>query len=76
MHYQIEYYNKLWRDWLAFDQLFYKTEEDAQKAINYYIETRKPSNFQTKIIQTNILDEKPKKKPRKNLGAKVTTEKA
>jgi len=69
MHYQIEYYNKLWKDWLAFDQLFYKTEEQAQKRIDEYEES--VPNIKTRIIQTTILDKKPKKKS----NAKVTVEK-
>lgn len=59
MYYQIEYYNKLWKDWLAFDQLFYKNEKDAQSVINSYKQNN--PNIQTRIIQTTILDEKPKR---------------
>jgi hypothetical protein len=74
MHYQIEYYNKLWKDWLAFDQLFYKTEEDAQKRIDEYNEHK--LGLKTRIIQTTILDEKPRRTRKRNLGPKVSTEKA
>jgi hypothetical protein len=74
MHFQIEYYNKLWKDWLAFDQLFYKTEEQAQKRINEYKES--VSEIRTRIIQTTILDEKPRQTRKRNLGTKVSTEKA
>jgi ribosomal protein L23 len=74
MHFQIEYYNKLWKDWLAFDQLFYKTEEDAQKRIEEYKESI--PEIKTRIIQTTILDEKPKKARAKRVGRTVTVEKA
>jgi hypothetical protein len=74
MHYQIEYYNKLWKDWLAFDQLFYQTEEQAQKIIDAYKENI--PEIKTRIIQTNILNEKPKRTRKRNLGTKVSTEKA
>jgi hypothetical protein len=59
MHYQIEYYNKLWKDWLAFDQLFYNTQEQAQKRIDEYKES--VPKIKTRIVQTNILDEKPRR---------------
>jgi hypothetical protein len=70
VHYQIEYYNKIWKDWLAFDQLFYKTKEQAQKVINAY----KPK-IKTRIVQTNILNEKPKKVRTERVGPTVTVEK-
>jgi hypothetical protein len=73
-HYQIEYFNKLWNDWIAFDQLFYKTEEQARKRIDEYKQS--VPDFQTRIIQTTILDEKPKRTGKRNLGTKVSTEKA
>jgi hypothetical protein len=73
-HYQIEYFNKLWNDWIAFDQLFYNTQEQAQKRIDEYKES--VPGFQTRIIQTTILDEKPKRTGKRNLGTKVSTEKA
>ena len=57
-HYQIEYFNKLWNDWIAFDQLFYKTQEQAQKRIDEYKES--VPKIKTRIIQTTILDEKPR----------------
>jgi len=74
MHYQIEYYNKLWRDWLAFDQLFYQTEQQAQAVIDSYKENI--PDIKTRIIQTNILNEKPKKARTKRVGRTVTVEKA
>jgi hypothetical protein len=74
MHYQIEYYNKLWRDWLAFDQLFYQTEEEAQKIIDAY-KLNNPK-IKTQIVQTNILNEKSRRTRKRNLGTKVSTEKA
>jgi ABC-type Fe2+-enterobactin transport system substrate-binding protein len=74
MHFQIEYYNKLWKDWLAFDQQFYKTEKDAQKRIDEYKEN--VSEIKTRIIQTTILDEKPKKTRAKRVGRTVSVEKA
>lgn len=67
MHYQIEYYNKMWKDWLAFDQLFYKTEEDAQKRIDEYKEHN--LGTETRIVQTNILNEKPRRTTKKNLSS-------
>ena len=70
MHYQIEYYNKMWKDWLAFDQLFYKKEEDAQARINSYKES--VPEIRTRIVQTTILKEKPKLKKTKT---KVKAEK-
>jgi hypothetical protein len=72
-HYQIEYFNKLWKDWLAFDQLFYKTEEQARKRIDEYKES--VPKIKTRIIQTTILDEKPKKPRAKRVGPTVTVEK-
>jgi len=74
MHYQIEYYNKLWKDWIAFDQEFYQTEEDAQKRIDEYKQHK--TGIKTRIVQTNILDEKPKKARSKRLGRTVSVEKA
>jgi ABC-type Fe3+-hydroxamate transport system substrate-binding protein len=74
MHYQIEYYNKLWRDWLAFDQLFYQTEEQAQKIIDAY--KQNIPEIKTRIIQTNILNEKLRRTRSKNLARKVSVEKA
>jgi hypothetical protein len=70
MHYQIEYYNKLWKDWLAFDQLFYQTEQQAQKVAD------KNKQYKTRIISTNILNEKSKRFSKRNLGTKVSAEKA
>jgi hypothetical protein len=72
-HYQIEYYNKLWRDWIAFDQEFYQTEEQAQTRINNYKES--VPEIQTRIIQTTILDEKPRRPSKRNLGTNVSSEK-
>ena len=74
MHYQIEYYNKLWKDWLAFDQQFYKTEEAARKVADDFKQNK--TGIKLRITQTTILDEKPKRTRRTDLGAKVTTEKA
>lgn len=73
-HYQIEYYNKLWKDWLAFDQKFYKTEEDARKRVDEYKEHK--LGIKTRIIQTTILDEKPRRTRTKGLAGKVDIEKA
>ena len=64
MHYQIEYYNKLWRDWLAFDQEFYKTEEAARKVADDYKQNK--TGIKLRIIQTTILDEKPRTARSKN----------
>jgi hypothetical protein len=72
--YQIEYFNKLWNDWIAFDQLFYNTQEQAQKRVDEYRQHK--TGIKIRIIQTNILNEKPKRIRTKNLGRKVTVEKA
>ncbi len=64
MHYQVEYYNKLWRDWLAFDQEFYQTEQQAQAVIDDY--KKNIPDTKTRIIQTNILNEKPRRTRSKN----------
>lgn len=74
MHYQIEYYNKLWKDWLAFDQLFYQTEEAARKVADNYKQNK--TGIKIRIIQTTILNEKPKKTRAKRVGPTVTVEKA
>jgi hypothetical protein len=58
MHYQIEYYNDLWKDWIAFDQKFYKTEEAARKVADDYKENK--TGIKIRITQTTILDEKPR----------------
>jgi len=72
-HYQIEYYNKLWRDWIAFDQEFYQTEEQAQARINNYKES--VPEIQTRIIHTITLDEKPQRTRKRNLGTTVSVQK-
>lgn len=64
-HYQIEYYNKLWKDWLAFDQQFYKTEEAAREAADDYKQNK--TGIKTRIVQTTILDEKPRTARPKNI---------
>ena len=64
MHFRIEYYNDLWKDWLDFDQQFYKTEEQARKRIDEYKES--VPDLQIRIIQTTILDEKPKRARKQN----------
>lgn len=74
MHYQIEYYNKLWKDWLAFNQQFYKTEEAARKVAEDYKQNK--TEIKLRITQTTVLDEKPKRTRKRDLGTKVTTEKA
>lgn len=70
-HYQIEYYNKMWKDWLAFDQLFYTTQEQAQTRIDEYKQS--VSDIQTRIVQTTVLLDKPKKYKKKN--TKISVEK-
>lgn len=59
MYYQIEYYNDLWKDWLAFDQEFYKTEEAARKVADDYKQNK--TGIKIRITQTTILDEKPRR---------------
>lgn len=63
MHYQIEYYNKVFKDWLAFDQWFYKTKEQAKKQIEFY--KKEYSNFETRIVEIKILEKKPNTKKTK-----------
>lgn len=72
MHFRIEYYNDLWKDWLDFDQTFYKTEEAARKRADEYNENE--TGIKTRIIQTTILDEKPRTTRSKNIRC-VSTEK-
>ena len=64
MHYQIEYYNKLWNDWLAFDQQFYKTEKHARKVADEYKQNKTGINI--RITHTTILDEKPRRTRKQN----------
>ena len=73
-HYRIEYYNKMWKDWLDFDQTFYKTEEAARKVADDYKENG--TGIKLRITQTTILDEKPRRTRTKGLAGKITTEKA
>lgn len=65
MHFQIEYYNNLWKDWLAFDQQFYKTEEAACKVVHDYKQNR--TGIKLRITQTTILDEKLRTARSKNI---------
>ena len=71
MHYQIQYFNKMWNDWLMFDQLFYKSEVSAQKRIDEYKES--VPDIKIRIVQTTILTDKPKRY-RKKKETKITTE--
>jgi hypothetical protein len=71
MHYQIQYFNKMWNDWLMFDQLFYKSEVSAQKRIDEYKESI--PDIKTRIIQTTVMAPRPKVS-RKKKDIKVTTE--
>jgi hypothetical protein len=64
MHFRIEYYNDLWKDWLDFDQTFYKTKEQARKIADDYNENK--TGIKLRIIQTTILDEKPKRARKQN----------
>ena len=73
-YYRIEYWNKLWNDWLDFDQEFYKNESSARKVVEEYKQSVPDTKI--RITETNILNEKPKRTSRKNLGTKVTVEKA
>jgi len=70
MHYQIQYYNKMWKDWLNFDQICYKTEEQCQERIDEYKESI--PDIKTRIVQTTILTDKPKRYRKKK--TKVTSE--
>lgn len=67
--YQIEYYNKMWKDWLLFDQALYKTEKNAQLQIDTYRETN--CKIKTRIIKTNIIAQKVDKRKKR---VKITTE--
>lgn len=69
MHYQIEYYNKVFKDWLAFDQWFYETKEQAEKQIEFY--KKEYSNFETRIVEIKILEKKPNTKKTKIMIDKV-----
>jgi hypothetical protein len=71
--YKVEYYNKVWKDWLAFDQWFYETKEQAEKQIEFY--KKEYPEFKTRITQTTILDEKPRRPSKRNLGTNVSSEK-
>jgi hypothetical protein len=73
-YYRIEYWNKLWNNWLDFDNEFYKNESSARKVVEDYKQS--VPDIKIRITQTNILSEKPKRTSRKNLGTKVTVEKA
>lgn len=59
----------MWKDWLMFDQLFYKRIEDAEARIKEYKES--VSNIKTRIIQTTVINKKVDKKQK---GVKITTE--
>jgi hypothetical protein len=65
--YRIENWNDLWKDWIYFDQHFYKTEEAAQKVVDSYNENK--TGIKLRITKTEILSTKSK---RKN---KISTEK-
>lgn len=67
VYYKIECWNDLWKDWLSFDQYFYKTEEAAQKRVDEYKEHK--TGTKLRITKTEIL---PSKTKRKN---KISTEK-
>jgi hypothetical protein len=67
LFYRIEYWNDLWKDWLDFDQYFYKIEENAQKRVEEYKDHK--TGIKLRIVKTEIL---PSKSKRKN---KVSTEK-
>lgn len=72
--YRIEYYNELWKDWIYFDTYFYVTKKDAQVRVKEY--NNHDLDVKLRITKTTILDEKPRRTRRKDLGTKVTTEKA
>lgn len=67
VYYRIEHWNDLWKDWISFDQEFYKTEENAQKRIDEYKEHQ--TGVKLRITKTEIL---PSNSKRKN---KISTEK-
>lgn len=68
MHFQVEYYNKLWKDWLPLDQCFYLTEHQARQQALIY--TDKHLDTQTRIVTTDILRKKPSKKTVKKITVK------
>ena len=53
MIYKIQYYNKLWKDWISFDQKTYKIREDAQKRIKEYREYK--TGIKLRILGLSIL---------------------
>ena len=54
MTYTIEYYNKLWKDWIRFDQKKYKTQQSAQDRINEYREHK--TGLKLRLVKTEVLD--------------------
>lgn len=60
--YRLEYWNELWKDWIYFDQVFYRTEEQARKVEEDYKKNVPEINI--RITKSEIL---PKKKRNKNL---------
>lgn len=59
MRFRIEFYSALWKDWIYFDQTFYKTEQQAQDRVNEYKDHK--TGLKLRITQTTILDEKPRR---------------
>jgi hypothetical protein len=52
--YKIEYYNKLWKSWIRFDQKEYKTQQSAQERIDGYKEHQ--TGIKLRLIRTEILN--------------------
>lgn len=52
--YKIEYYNKLWKSWIRFDQKEYKTQQSAHARINEYKEHK--TGLKLRLVKTEVLD--------------------
>ena len=59
-YYCIEYYNKLFKQWLRYNQLRYPTQEQAQTEIDNYVEHK--LGIELRIYKLEILPKIKKKK--------------
>jgi hypothetical protein len=59
-YYCIEYYNKLFKQWLRYNQLKYPTQEQAQEEIDNY--TKHKLEIEMRIYKLEILPKIKKKK--------------
>lgn len=74
MHYRIEFYSDLWKDWVYFDEKIYKVKEQAQSRIDEYKSHK--TGLELRTTQITIINERPKRVSRKDMGTKITVEKA